>query len=104
MFRSYRHKPDNRNSLMDSAVISAYEDSKGFLWIGTERGLNRLDRRTGQVKRYENVEFAPGVRSIAEDRGGSLWFGTRGNGLLRFDRRTEAVRTFRHRMDDSIIA
>jgi putative transposase len=58
---------------IDSAVTSAYEDSQGILWIGTERGLNRVDRRTGQVKRYENVEFAPGVRSIAEDRGGSLW-------------------------------
>ena len=100
VFRSYRHEPGNKNSLIDSAVISAYEDSKGILWIGTERGLNRVDRRTGQVKRYENVEFAPGVRSIAEDRGGSLWFGTRGNGLVRFDRRTEAMRTFRHRRDD----
>jgi len=100
VFRSYRHEPGNKNSLIDSAVISAYEDSKGILWIGTERGLNRVDRRTGQVKRYENVEFAAGVRSIAEDRGGSLWFGTRGNGLVRFDRRTGAVRTFRHRKDD----
>jgi len=64
------------------------------------RGLNRVDPRTAQVKRYENVEFAPGVRSIAEDRGGSLWFGTRGNGLVRFNRRTEAVRTFRNRRGD----
>jgi signal transduction histidine kinase/ligand-binding sensor domain-containing protein len=101
VFRSYRHAPGNKNSLIDSAVISAYEDSKRILWIGTERGLNRVDRRTGQVKRYDNVEFTPGVRSIAEDRGGSLWFGTRGNGLVRFDRRTGAVRTFRHRRDDS---
>ena len=100
VFRSYRHEPGNKNSLIDSAVISAYEDSNGILWIGTERGLNRVDRRTGQVKRFENVEFAPGVRSIIEDRGGSLWFGTRGHGLVRFDRRTGAVRLFRHRRDD----
>jgi ligand-binding sensor domain-containing protein/signal transduction histidine kinase len=100
VFRSYRHEPGNKNSLIDSAVISAYEDSNGTLWIGTERGLNRIDRRTGRVKRYENVEFASGVRSIAEDRDRSLWFGTRGNGLVRFDRRTEAMRVFRHRRDD----
>ena len=100
VFQSFRHESNDRNSLTDSAVISAYEDSKEILWIGTERGLNRVDRRRRQVKRYENVEFAPGVRSITEDRGGSLWFGTRGNGLVRFDRRTEALRVFRHRVDD----
>ena len=100
VFQLYRHEPANKNSLLDSAVISAYEDSQGSLWIGTERGLNRVDRRTGQVKRYDNPEFAPGVRSIIEDRGGSLWLGTRGNGLVRLDRRAGALRTFRHRRDD----
>jgi ligand-binding sensor domain-containing protein/signal transduction histidine kinase len=100
VFRLYRHEPGYQNSLIDSEVISAYEDSRGTLWVGTEHGLNRIDRRTGQVKRYESVEFAPGVRSITEDRGGALWFGTRGNGLVRFDRRTEAVQIFRHRRDD----
>ena len=101
VFQSIHHEPDNKNSLIDSAVISAYEDSKGILWIGTEHGLNRVDRRTGQVRRYDNGEFAPGVRSITEDRAGSLWFGTRGNGLVRFDRRTESLRIFRHRADDA---
>jgi signal transduction histidine kinase/ligand-binding sensor domain-containing protein len=99
-FRSYRHEPGNRNSLIDSSVISAYEDSQGTLWIGTEHGLNRVARRTEEFRRFEAAEFASGVRSITEDRGGSLWFGTRGNGLVRLDRHTGAVRTFRYRQDD----
>ena len=93
-FRSYRHQPLNQNSLIDDSVISAYEDRRGFLWVGTEHGLNRTDRRTGEVKRYVGGDFAVGVRSIAEDRGGYLWFGTRGNGLMRFDPRTSASRTY----------
>ena len=96
VFRSYGHQPGNPNSLIDSSVISAYEDSQGILWIGTERGLNRVDRRTGQVSHYESAVFSAGVRSIAEDRAGHLWFGTRSNGVTRYDRRSGAFRTFRH--------
>ena len=99
-FRSYRHQPLNQNSLIDDSVISAYEDSRGFLWVGTEHGLNRIYRRTGEVKRYAGGDFAVGVRSIAEDRGGYLWFGLRGNGLMRFDPRTGASRSFRYIKSD----
>jgi signal transduction histidine kinase/ligand-binding sensor domain-containing protein len=94
VFRSYRHQPLNQNSLIDDSVISAYEDSRGFLWVGTEHGLNRIDRRKGDVKRYVGGDFAVGVRSIAEDPGGYLWFGLRGNGLMRFDPRTGISRTY----------
>ena len=96
VFRWYRHQPGTLNSLTDNYVLSAYEDSRGILWVGTERGLNRMDRSTGQVKRYEAGNFSVGVRSIAEDPTGDLWFGTRGNGLTRFDPRTGAFRTYRH--------
>ena len=95
-FRSYRHQPGNARSLIDDFVIAAYEDSRGGLWVGTERGLNRIDRQSGLVTRYESPPFNRGVRSIAEDRTGSLWFGTRGDGLARVDPRTGATRTYRH--------
>jgi len=96
VFRAYRHQLSKANSLIDDSVISAYEDSHGILWVGTERGLNRINRKTGEVKRYESGVFASGVRSIAEDRHGYLWFGTRGNGLMRFDVRTGASRSHRY--------
>ena len=95
-FRSYRHQAGNPRSLIDDFVIAAYEDTRGMLWVGTERGLNRIDRQSGLVTRYESPPFNRGVRSIAEDRTGSLWFGTRGDGLARVDPRTGATRTYRH--------
>lgn len=95
-FRSYRHQAGNPRSLIDDFVIAAYEDTRGMLWVGTERGLNRIDRQNGLVTRYESPPFNRGVRSIAEDRTGSLWFGTRGDGLARVDPRTGATRTYRH--------
>ena len=95
-FRSYRHQAGNARSLIDDFVIAAYEDTRGTLWVGTERGLNRIDRQSRLVTRYERPPFNRGVRSVAEDRTGALWFGTRGDGLARVDPRTGATRTYRH--------
>lgn len=34
---------DSRNGLSNSAVLSLYQDQKGYVWIGTYNGLNRYD-------------------------------------------------------------
>jgi streptogramin lyase len=55
---------------------------------GSGRTVNRLDRRTDQVTRYNQPVFRRGVRAIAKHRRGNLWLGTNGNGLVRFDPRS----------------
>jgi PAS domain S-box-containing protein len=62
--------------------------------------LNRVDRRTDQVTRYDDPVFRPGVRAIAKDPRGHLWFGTHGNGLVRFDPRSGRYRTYAHVASD----
>ena len=96
VFRSYRHQPGNPHSLNDDSVTSAYAEDRNILWIGTDRGLNRVDRRTGQVIRYDEPVLSRGVRAIAKDRSGDLWFGTRGNGLVRFNPHSGRYRIFSH--------
>ena len=60
---------------------------------GTRAQPHRSTKRTRhQVRR---PPFNRGVRSVAEDRTGALWFGTRGDGLARVDPRTGATRTYR---------
>ncbi len=85
LFRSYRHQPGNAHSLNDNFVTAAYAEDLNTLWIGTVRGLNRVDRSTGEVTRYEDSVFSRGVNAIAKDRRGDLWFGTNGNGLVRLN-------------------
>ncbi len=110
------HDPDNPHSLSWRGVTSIYEDRLETLWIGTSRGLNRLDRPTGTFRRYLNDPNDPNslsdnrVRSIYEDRGGNLWIGTT-NGLNRLDRpkeplgRTETfTRYFHHPEDQTTIS
>ena len=96
VFRSYRHQRGNPHSLDEGSVTAAYVEDRDTLWIGTDRGLNRVDRRTDQVTRYDEPVFRRGVRAIAKDRRGNLWFGTRGNGLVRFDPRSGRYKTYAH--------
>ena len=99
-FRSYRHQRGNPHSLDEGSVTAAYVEDRDTLWIGTDRGLNRVDRRTDQVTRYDEPVFRRGVRAIAKDRRGNLWFGTRGNGLVRFDPRSGRYRIYAHVASD----
>ena len=96
VFRSYRHQRGNPQSLDEGVVTAAYVDDRDTLWIGTDRGLNRVDRGTEHVTRYDEPVFRRGVRAIAKDARGNLWFGTNGNGLVRFDPRSGRYRVYAH--------
>jgi ligand-binding sensor domain-containing protein/signal transduction histidine kinase len=86
--------------LSQSSVRVIFQDSIGFLWFGTEDGLNRYDG-------YNFKTFKPDpdnpnslsdrwITSIVEDREGYLWIGTRQGGLNRYDPRTEQFIQYRH--------
>lgn len=86
--------------LSQSVVTAILQDSRGFLWFGTQDGLNRYDGYRFHV--YRNVPGDPGslsanyVRCLWEDAAGTLWVGTRGGGLNRYDRRTGRFTVHRH--------
>jgi len=104
-FQTYYHDPGDPNSLSDGAVVSALQDSHGNLWIGSLYGLDRVDRRTGQVARYSGKRVSNRlvfrtVHAIAEDRAGNLWFGEWGNGLDRLNPQTGDIKSYRHDPDN----
>lgn len=59
-----------------------FQDSKGVLWAGTRAGLARFNGKAFSVVR-ETGAPTEGVSAILEDRSGTLWFGTPGQGLYR---------------------
>jgi ligand-binding sensor domain-containing protein/signal transduction histidine kinase len=79
--------------LSQSSVHVIFQDRRGFLWFGTEDGLNRYDGYSFKV--YKPDPDVPNslsdrwITSIVEDREGYLWIGTRLGGLNRYDPRTE---------------
>lgn len=85
--------------LSQSTVTCMLKDSRGFLWVGTEDGLNRYDGYTFKVFKPRPGDpsslSSAQVWSLCESRDGSLWVGTY-NGLNRFDRTTETFTCYRH--------
>jgi len=84
--------------LSQSDVYSIHQDRAGFLWFGTEDGLNRYDGMMFVVYRNDLRNPASisynNIKAIYEDREGMLWVGTDGGGLNQFDRRKERFLRF----------
>ncbi len=71
--------------LSSNNVQSIYQDSKGFLWIGTDDGLNRYDGYNFKIYRY-NIKNPDGIvgnniTTINEDSHKNIWVGVDGKGI-----------------------
>ncbi|MFO7830289.1 MAG: two-component regulator propeller domain-containing protein [Bacteroidales bacterium] len=76
------------DGLSQTSVQCLIQDSKGFLWIGTQDGLNKYDGYS--FTRYKNEPSDTTsisnnyIHCIYEDRDHNIWVGTN-NGLNKFD-------------------
>jgi ligand-binding sensor domain-containing protein len=81
----------NEQGLSNSTVECIFQDSRGFIWIGTLNGLNRYDGI--KMVSYKNdpkdsTSISDNyIRSIYEDRNHTLWVGTN-YGLNKFNLNT----------------
>lgn len=70
------------NGLSNSAVRSFFQDSNGFMWIGTNDGLNRYDGYEFRTFRSSDGDTTSIIQNwinvIAEDKEQRLWIGTHG--------------------------
>jgi len=82
--------------LSQTRVAQIVQDDEGFLWFGTQFGLNRYDGYNFKVFVHdptrENSLSCAFVYSLFKDRDGTLWVGCN-NDVDRFDRMSE---TFTH--------
>jgi ligand-binding sensor domain-containing protein/signal transduction histidine kinase len=84
-----------------SRVHCFLQDSQGFLWIGTEIGLNMYDGLRCTVYKHDFRDSTSLIQNSAidmlEDRQHTLWVRTYAQGVERFDRTTG---TFSHLLRD----
>ncbi len=84
---------DISNGLSSNTVNTAIQDSRGFLWVGTQNGLNRYDGY--EFKKFSNDTSNNSLSNstvdcIYEDKKGNLWIGTF-EGLNIYERQTGRI-------------
>ncbi len=86
--------------LSQSVVTAILQDSQGFMWFGTQDGLNRFDG-SQFVTLSHNSDDPDSLSSdfisvLREDEAGIMWIGTNGTGLNSLDPQTGHIRRFQN--------
>lgn len=85
------------DGLSQGTVTSLLQDRKGFIWIGTQDGLNRFDGIEFRTWRHipgDTTSLGDSwITALHEDDAGRLWVGTI-RGLYELDRRTMSFRRY----------
>ena len=107
--QSFRFRQLTTNQgLSQNHISSILMDKKGFVWLGSEDGLNLYDGYTFVQYKHSTLDSNSiddsYVQDILEDRQGNLWVATSA-GLNLFDRETNRFRhynnkTTRHSIND----
>jgi signal transduction histidine kinase/ligand-binding sensor domain-containing protein len=94
------------DGISQSEILNIHQDTEGYIWIGTQNGLNRFDGYTFEKFFYEpsdNHSISNNwIYDIAEDPDGGIWLGTK-RGLNIYDKRTGWFSVVPHKNANSII-
>ncbi len=81
------------DGLSNNKVNAVIQDRTGFIWFGTEDGLNRYDGYNFKIFRNNPSDSSSlsgnSIWSLIEDHSGNIWIGTKGGILNKFNPTTE---------------
>jgi ligand-binding sensor domain-containing protein len=104
----YFSRVTTQDGLSHNKVNCILQDQRGFIWLGTDDGLNRYDGRYFTTYRHrpnDSTTISGNIiTSLLEDNKGILWIGTADGGLTRYDYKLPAKQQFkpyRHLPNDS---
>lgn len=90
----------SENGLSNNQVNVILQDHKGFLWLGTNDGLNRYDGQTIKVfNKQSKIKNGIGgniITDIIQDADHKLWIATQDGGISVFDPYSASELKFRH--------
>jgi ligand-binding sensor domain-containing protein/signal transduction histidine kinase len=101
VFINYKYNPNKETSISNGPVLALTEDKYGYLWIGIEDGgLNIVDLNAFQEDNCvfyhyinnpdDNTSISyNSIYSFYEDRNGSMWVGTFGDGINIYNKSTK---------------
>lgn len=81
------------DGLSNNNVNTLIQDKAGFIWFGTEDGLNRFDGYSFKIYRHitgdSNSLSSNNIWSMFQDEDGIIWIGTKSGELNRYDPKTD---------------
>jgi signal transduction histidine kinase/ligand-binding sensor domain-containing protein/HPt (histidine-containing phosphotransfer) domain-containing protein/BarA-like signal transduction histidine kinase len=87
------------------AINSILKDKQGFMWFGTEDGLNRYDGYKLKTFRHDpdnNMSLSDNwITVIFESSDETLWVGTLNGGISIFNKKTNSFSKFKHSITNS---
>lgn len=91
------HQISHKDGLVSDSVFTTVVDKKGFVWFGTEGGLQRFDGNDFRLfttssdnqKQGSSIQH-PTIRNIVVDEDNNLWIGTE-KGLDFYDSKLEFI-------------
>jgi len=104
-YQRYTFSTENPNSLNSNNLLWITEDHRGYIWIGSNRGVNAFHPDSMNIRSWvHNPRDTGSISSnqvwiIYEDRKNNLWFGTN-NGLNKYEPETDNFISYLSDPDD----
>ncbi|MCT4644263.1 MAG: hypothetical protein N4A74_04690, partial [Carboxylicivirga sp.] len=81
-----------KDGLSNSHITTLFQDSRGYIWVGTTDGLNRYDGYNFVVYRHhplvDSTIVGNYIQTITETPDGDIWIGTRNSGIAIWQKNT----------------
>lgn len=94
-----------QEGLSQTSVFHVFQDSRGYIWLATEDGLNRFDGYNFRIYRHDerDSESLPAdlVWKVVEDRHGDIWVATEGGGVARWSWEQDTFTTYRNEIGNN---
>lgn len=98
---------DRPESLSSNIITTVFKDSKGIIWVGTLKALDKFNSENESFTHYEintknikapSSQYEKSVSSIYESSDGNFWIGTQ-SGLVRFEPVSGTYKLFAHKYE-----
>ncbi len=94
-----------KDGLSHSNVYTIIQDNLGYMWFGTQDGLDKYDGYKFTTYRHSSQDTnslsSSNFGKIYQDSSGIFWFGTFGGGLDRYDPKTNTFTNFSYYPNDT---
>ena len=100
VYKSNLYNPD---LLTSNYILCLADDADGCLWMGTREGLNRLNRKTGEIRKWAYPTILnKGVSCLLVSRKNEVWIGTN-SGLCRYVPDKDSILVYDEKFTDGVL-